>query len=95
MRRRVPLISMLLAATLLAGQWLVALHDGDHGLQPDATHSCVVCAYAHGGGHGALPAIPQLALDAGVEAPAIPLTAASVAVTVRLHPIRGPPDLLS
>jgi hypothetical protein len=95
MRHRVPLISLLLAATLLAGQWLAAVHDSDHGLQPGAAHSCVVCVYAHGAGHGALPAVPRLALGTGTEAPEIPLAATSVAVAARLHPIRGPPALLA
>ncbi len=95
MRRRVPLISLLLAATLLAGQWLVAAHDSDHGLQASASHACAVCVYAHGAGHGALPATPQLALALAAEVPEIPLMAAAAAVTVRLHPIRGPPVLLA
>ena len=95
MRRRIPLISLLLAATLLAGQWLAASHDGKHGLQPDAAHSCVVCVYAHGAGHGALPAVPQLAPGTNAEAPEASAAASAVAVTVRLHPIRGPPALLS
>jgi len=94
MRRRVPLISLLLAAALLAGQALAAAHDSDHGLQPGAAHSCVVCVYAHGAGHGALPAVPQLALALTAEAPDVQPAAATAAVTVRLHPIRGPPALL-
>ncbi|MGH8442791.1 MAG: hypothetical protein ACRETF_07830 [Nevskiaceae bacterium] len=93
MRRRVPLISLVLAAALLAGQMLAAAHDGDHGLQPGAAHGCVVCVYAHGAGHGALPALPLLSPGATVPAPELPLVAAAVAVTVRLHPIRGPPAL--
>ena len=95
MRRRVPLISLLLAAALLAGQALVALHDSDHGLQAGASHGCVVCVYAHGAGHGALPAMPVVAPGLAAEAPEVPLAAATAAVTVRLHPIRGPPALLS
>lgn len=95
MRRRSPLISLALAATLLAGQWLAASHDSDHSLQPGAAHGCVVCVYAHGAGHGALPVISHLAFGAGAEAPAVPPAAAAVAVAVRLHPIRGPPALLS
>jgi hypothetical protein len=95
MRRRVPLISLLLAATLLVGQAVAAAHDSDHGLQPGTTHGCVVCVYAHGAGHGALRAAPQLALAATAEIPETSLTAAAAAVTVRLHPIRGPPALLS
>ena len=95
MRRRVPLISLLLATALLAGQALVALHDSDHGLQAGASHGCVVCVYAHGAGHGALPAMPVLASAPVTEAPEVPPVAAAAAVTVRLHPIRGPPALLS
>ena len=94
MRRRVPLISLLLAATLLAGQAVLGAHDSSHELVPGAAHGCVVCVYAHGAGHGALPATPRLALATSVESPEIPLMAAAAAVTVRLHPIRGPPALL-
>jgi hypothetical protein len=95
MRRRIPMISLLLAAALLAGQALAAFHDSDHGLQPGSAHGCVVCVYAHGAGHGALPAMPVVALAVATEAPEVALAAASVAVTVRLHPIRGPPALLA
>ena len=93
MRRRLPLISLVLAAALLAGPVLASAHAGDHALQP-ASHACVVCVYAHGAGHGALPATPELVLTATAEAPEIPLAVAHAAVTVRLHPIRGPPVLL-
>lgn len=93
MRRRVPLISLLLAATLLAGQAVAAAHDSDHGLQPGAAHGCVVCVYAHGAGHGALPATPAVAIAGPVYVPDAALAVAQTAVTVRLHPIRGPPAL--
>jgi hypothetical protein len=95
MRRHVSLISLLLATAMLAGQALAAFHDSDHGLQPGAAHSCVVCVYAHGAGHGPLPALPLLTVGPTAEAPELPLAATSVAVTVRLHPIRGPPALLA
>lgn len=94
MRRR-PLISLLLAAALLAAPVLAAAHDSGHGLQPGAAHACVVCVYAHGAGHGALPAAPALAASGPVEIPDTVSATAHVAVTVRLHPIRGPPALLS
>jgi len=95
MRSRQPLISAVLALAVLFGQWLAVAHAEDHALQPGAAHVCAVCVYAHGAGHGALPAVPRLALGASIEAPEIPLAATSSAVTVRLHPIRGPPALLS
>ena len=94
MKRR-PLVSALLALALFAGQSLAAAHDtSDHGLQPGAAH-CVVCVYAHGAGHGALPVPPALPAAGTVEAPESFLAATQVAVTVRLHPIRGPPALPS
>jgi hypothetical protein len=95
MRRRVPLVSLLLAAALLAGQALAAAHDSDHGLQAGAAHGCVVCVYAHGAGHGALPAVPAVALAGPADPPGIAVAATHAAVSVRLHPIRGPPALLS
>ena len=94
MRHR-PLIPLLLAAALLAGPVLASAHDFDHGLQPGAAHACVVCVYAHGAGHGALPATPRLVVAAVGDAPETIFAAANVAVTVRLHPIRGPPTLPS
>ncbi|MGQ0586853.1 MAG: hypothetical protein ACT4PK_06590 [Gammaproteobacteria bacterium] len=93
--RKTSLISRVLAAAVLAGQWLIATHDSDHGTLPGAAHDCVVCVYAHGAGNGALPTAAPLALGTGSEAPEVTPAAASVAVTVRLHPIRGPPALLS
>ena len=94
MRRR-PVLSLLLVAALLAGPVLASAHDADHGLQPGATHGCVVCVYAHGAGHGAVPAVPVVALEGASESPVAALAVAQAAVTVRLHPIRGPPVLLS
>jgi hypothetical protein len=94
MNLRSPLISLVLAAALLAGPVLASAHAGDHDLQP-ASHACVVCVYAHGAGHGALPAAPKVVLATTPEAPEAPPVAARVAVTVRLHPIRGPPVLLA
>ncbi|MGH8482386.1 MAG: hypothetical protein ACRES8_07990 [Nevskiaceae bacterium] len=91
MTSRLPLISLLLAAAVLAGQALVAAHDSEHGLQPGAAHACVVCVYAHGAGHGALPAAPQIAIAVVSGTLEASFAAAHVAVTVRLHPIRGPP----
>jgi hypothetical protein len=93
MRR--PVLSLLLAAALFAGPVLAAAHDSDHGLQPGASHGCVVCVYAHGAGHGALPVAPRLVVAAAGDAPEATFAAANAAVTVRLHPIRGPPELLS
>jgi len=94
MRSRQPLISLVLAATVLAGQWLVASHDTDHGLQPGAAHACAVCVYAHGAGAGALPALPVLSLEVAREAPEFVAVASPLAATVRNHPIRGPPSFL-
>jgi len=94
MRSRRPLISAVLAATLLAGQWLTAAHTTDHGLQPSAAHTCAVCVYAHGAGTGALPALPVLALEVAREAPEVLLAGSPLTATVRNHPIRGPPALL-
>ena len=95
MRSRRPLISLVLAAALLAGQWLAAAHDPEHALQPGAAHSCVVCVYAHGAGTGALPSLPQLTVNVAVEAPETRVEANPLAATLRHHPIRGPPALLA
>ena len=95
MRSRRPLISLVLAAAVLAGQWLAAAHEPNHALQPGAAHGCVVCAYAHGAGAGALPAMPRVALDTAHEAPELPLLANPLAATPRHQPIRGPPALLA
>lgn len=89
------LLSALLALALFAGPVLAGAHDSDHGLQPGATHACAMCIYAHTGGHGALPTPPALPLGGTVEAPESSCATTTVAVTVRLHPIRGPPALLS
>jgi len=94
MRRR-PLISAVLAAALLLGPALAGAHDSDHGLQPGAAHGCVVCVYAHGAGHGMVPVALTLVFDAPAEAPQAVTLLAQAAVTVRLHPIRGPPAFQS
>lgn len=93
MRSRRPLLTLVLAAALLAGQWLVAAHEPDHALA-GAAHGCVVCVYAHGAGTGALPHVAALSLDGAVEAPASARTRAPRAALLRHHPIRGPPALL-
>jgi hypothetical protein len=95
MRSRRSLISLVLAAALLAGQWLAATHDSDHGLQAGAADGCVVCVYAHGAGTGALPATPQLALEPGTEVPDAAPAGTLLAAALRNHPIRGPPTLLA
>lgn len=94
MSRR-PLISALLALALLAGQWLAATHDPDHGLQAGAADGCVVCVYTHGAGAGALPALPQLALALTSDAPEASPAGNPLAATLRHHPIRGPPAFLA
>lgn len=93
--RRQSLISAVLAAALLLGQALAAAHDPDHGLQPGAAHACAVCVYAHGAGHGVVPGAPTLVFEAPAEARPTAPVMAQAAVAVRLHPIRGPPALLS
>lgn len=95
MRSRRSLISLTLAATLLAGQWLAATHDPGHDLQAGAADGCVVCVYAHGAGAGALPAMPQLALEPGTEVPDAAPAGHPLAAALRNHPIRGPPALLA
>jgi hypothetical protein len=92
MRRR-SLISAVLAAALLLGQALAGAHDSGHGLQPGAAHACAVCVYAHGAGHGVVPGVPTLVFEPPVAAPHAATVLAQAAVTVRLHPIRGPPAL--
>lgn len=87
------LVSLVLAAALLVGQWLSASHETEHSLIPDAAHVCAICVYAHGAGHGALPASAALAVGGGVDIPDAVATSTPVAVAVRLHPIRGPPAL--
>lgn len=94
MRRHLPLISLLLAAVLLAGQWLCAVHESDHALQ-GATPACSVCVAAHQAGTGALPAIPHLALDHASARPEDAVAAGALAAILREHPIRGPPALLA
>ena len=96
MRPRRSLISAVLTAALLLGQWLAAAHEPDHALQPGAAHACAVCAYAHGAGNGALQAaVPHLILNGAAEAPDTPATASPLAALLRHHPIRGPPILLA
>lgn len=95
MRSRRSLLAALLAAALLLGPALAAAHDSDHGLLPGAAHGCVVCVYAHGAGHGLLPVAAALVLAAPAETPPAAPAAAQTALTVRLHPIRGPPALLA
>lgn len=94
MRRR-PLIPLLLATALFAGPVLAASHDTEHGLQPGAAHACVFCVYAHGAGHGAVPASPVVPVAGPLEAPETFLAVARTAAAVRLNPIRGPPARLS
>lgn len=93
--RRRPLLSAVLALTVLVGQWLAAAHDADHALQPGAAHACAVCAHADGVGAGAVPAAAALQLLSGAEAPVIRVASSPLAATVRNHPIRGPPALLA
>lgn len=92
MHSRRPLISAVLAAALLLGQWLGAGHDSDHGLQPGAAHACAVCVYSHGA--GLLPVIARLALEHSPPAPEIFTPGHPLAATLHHHPIRGPPALL-
>lgn len=92
MRSRRPLITALLAAALLLGQWLAAAHQPEHALQPGAAHGCVVCVYAHGAGAGALPHVPAVALAGAADVPGIPAAASPRAAAPRHHPIRGPPS---
>lgn len=89
------LVSLVLAAALLAGQWLSASHETEHSLLPDAAHACAVCVYAHGAGHGALPTSVALAFAGAADVPAPALAATPAAVAIRLHPIRGPPAFLA
>lgn len=95
MRSRRSLISAVLAAALLLGQWLAAAHDSDHALQSGVAHACAVCVYAHGAGTGALPAPPVLVLGPSAESIEATVEAHPLAATVRNHPIRGPPALLA
>lgn len=95
MRSRRSLVSAVLAAALLLGQWLAAAHEPDHALQPGAAHACAVCAYAHGAGSGALPSPPALALGRAATTAEAPYAASPLAAAVRHHPIRGPPTLLA
>ena len=92
---RIPrsLVSLLLAVSVLAGQWLTATHESDHGLQPGASHACAICVYAHGAGAGALPALPTLTLEVAHAAPELPALASAYDAILRDHPIRGPPSL--
>lgn len=89
-----PLISLVLAAALLAGQWLAAAHQPEHGMQPAAEHACAVCVYAHGAATGAVPAVPHVTIDGVLLAPETPADVGRLAAILRQHPIRGPPALL-
>jgi hypothetical protein len=97
MRSRRPLVSAVLAAALLLGQWLAATHgpDHDHALQAVAAHTCALCAYVHGAGAGVLPAIATLNIHGALEAPETAAAGNPLAATLRHHPIRGPPALLA
>lgn len=95
MRARRPLVSAVLAAALLLGQWLAAAHEPDHALQSGAAHACAVCVYAHGAGTGAVPASPALVLEAAAAPAHVAVAADPLAAVVRHHPIRGPPALLA
>lgn len=95
MRTRRPLLSAVLALAILAGQWLAAAHDPDHGLQPGAADACAVCVYAHGAGAGAVSVAPAIQLLTGADAPDLHVASSPLAATVRNHPIRGPPALLA
>ncbi len=91
--RRVPLISLLLAGTLLAGQALVAAHDSSHDQIPGAAHGCMVCTYVNAVGHGVVPTVPTVTTTGTIEAPEAILATTQAVVAIRLHPIRGPPAL--
>ena len=95
MRSRRSLISLVLAATLLAGQWFCAVHDTEHELTAGTAQTCAVCVCAHGAGTGALPTFAHLSFDGAAEAPDNTTVANPQAVTSRHHPIRGPPALLA
>jgi hypothetical protein len=94
MRMPRSLISMLLAVSVLAGQFLAAAHNSDHGLAPNAAHSCAICLYAHGAGAGALPVTPTLSLAFTDAAPEAAAAAEVFTAPARRHPIRGPPQIL-
>ncbi len=94
MLNRRPLISAVLAAALLLGQWLAAAHEPEHALQPGAAHACAVCVYSHGAA-GLLPAIASLKLVGAHAAPEISETGTPLAATRHRHPIRGPPAFLA
>jgi hypothetical protein len=90
MRLRRVHLSLLLAGALLAGQWLAAGHDADHGLQA-AGHGCAVCVYAQHAYGGVLPALPEIAHAGSIELAVVEFLGAPLAARVRHHPIRGPP----
>jgi hypothetical protein len=92
MRRRHPLLSLVLAAALLTGQWLAGMHAEEHALQPTA-HACAVCLHADSSGAGALPAVPHLVVDGVVATPDSTAAASPLAAILCHHPIRGPPAL--
>ena len=93
MRMPRSFVSMVLALAVLAGQWLAASHDPDHGPAPGAAHVCAICVYAHGAGNGALPVLPSLKLEVAHVAPELAAVTVARAAVVRDHPIRGPPLL--
>lgn len=95
MRARSPLISAVLALAILAGQWLSAAHNPDHGLQPGGADACAVCVYGHGAGAGPVAVAPAVPLLSGAEAPAIDVATSPLDAAARNHPIRGPPALLA
>lgn len=95
MAKRRSVLSAVLAAALLLGQWLSAAHEPDHALQPGAAHGCAVCVYAQGAGAGLLPSIHLAQLDALPVAPEGPVAIRLRATAQRHHPIRGPPTILA
>ncbi len=94
MRMPRSLISLLLAGFVLAGQFMAAAHNSDHGLSPNAAHSCAICVYAHGAGSGALPVAPTLDLAFADAAPEAAVVARIFTAPGRHYPIRGPPQIL-
>jgi hypothetical protein len=93
MFRRHRHLPLILAATLLAGQWFAFAHESEHVLKPGTAHACATCIYAHGAGTGAVPASLRFDLFGVLEAPADLAPGGPLAAAIRQHPIRGPPAL--
>ena len=89
-----PLVSLLLALSVLAGQWLVVDHDHDRSVATASEHACAICVYAHAAGSGALPVAPALHFEFTTVVQEFAAAVSRASAPQQHHPIRGPPQIL-